>query len=119
MSSGAFVTAKYETDRLDVAPIRVQPESITTWNPETTGTVTSDQVRATGGKRKIGRLARSVTLKRFVGPVTEGVQAFLQTRIPIFTVTGFDALTDGDTVAYQGNDWFVAYKTGESGRVGR
>ena len=82
MSSGNFVTAKYETDRLDVAPIRVQPETITTWNAETTGSVTTDQVRVSGGKRKIGRKARSVTLKRFVGPVTEGVQAFRHNAAP-------------------------------------
>lgn len=119
MSSGNFTITKYETDALDVAPIVCQPETITTWNPANTGTVTADQVRVSGGLRKIGRKARSVTLKRFVGAVTEGVQAFKITTLPVFTVVSFNALNKGDTVSYDGNDWFVAYKTKEAGRTGR
>jgi hypothetical protein len=119
MSSGNFITSRYEDDQLTIRPIRIQPETITTVNVAAAGTVGGDQVRVSGGNRRIGRKARSVTLKRFVGPVTEGVQAFKLTTIPILTFSVWDSLTNGASFDYDGATWFVAYKTKEDGITGR
>ena len=37
--AGKFIIAAYERDDDTVGPIRVQPETITSWNPEATGSL--------------------------------------------------------------------------------
>lgn len=113
--AGAFLSgAKYEADSGEIHPIRVQPETVFEENPQPTGGVTEDQfVRARGSARKYGILARSVTLSRVIGSGDYG-QARVYSRVPIFTATALDSLVTGSTVVYQGLDWVVGEKRGES-----
>lgn len=117
MSDGPFLKTRYEDDDAGVRPILVQPESITTWNPAATGSITGDMLRVSGSNKRIGRRARSVTLKRLVGPVTEGAQAFKLTTIPVLTPAGYAAISPGSDVEYNGETWVVATKTKEGGRI--
>lgn len=117
MSDGPFLKTKYEDDDGGVRPIIVQPETVTTWNAAGTGTVTHDMIRVSGSKKRIGRRARLVTLKRLVGPVTEGAQALLQTTVPVLTPAAFTLLEPGADVEYNGNTWVVGTKIKESGRI--
>lgn len=119
MSSGVFQIARYEDDDLVVRSIVVQPETIGTDNPEAVGTIGGDRVRVSGGQRKLGRKARTVTLKRQIGAEIEGIFAEKRTTIPILTFATWDAITDGQAFTYNGNTWTVAFKTKESGKTGR
>jgi hypothetical protein len=117
MSSGSFVLAKYETNAGAVRPIRVQPETIiAAVNPEATGTSQGDRIRVSGGKRKIGRKARSVSLVQNVGAAVDGYQPTKSIRIPIFTLDAYNALTEGQTITYNGSAWKVSGVTNESGK---
>lgn len=115
MSSGSFVVAKYECDDLSVATVRIQPETENAWNEAPTGTVTRDRVRVSGGKRKIGRKTRMVTLKQAVGSPVNGYQAYRYTSVPVLSLDSFAALSEGDTVSYAGASYIVAGKSKESG----
>lgn len=117
MSSGSFVKTFYEDNKLNIRRCRVQPETITTWNPAPTGPATADRVRVSGGKRKIARKARYISLVRNIGAVVDGIQPVQRLTVPILTTTGFDALVEGSTVTYNGNDYEIVNKLEESGVV--
>lgn len=117
MSAGSFVIAKYETNGGAVRPVRVQPETIIAGaNPEATGTLAGTLIRVSGGRRKIGTKARSMTLKQNVGAPVAGYQATKTITLPVFTPAAFDALAIGQAVTYNGSAWTVSGASPESGR---
>lgn len=116
MSTGSFQLSKYELDDETVRPIRVQPETITTWNPAATGTSEGSLVRVSGGRRRIGLKARSFTLKQNVGDAVDGYQPTRSITLPIFTRSVYDNTPLGTSVQYQGTAWTVSGKSGQSGR---
>lgn len=116
MSAGSFTIAGYETDAGDNRPVRVQPETITSWNPESGGTVQGDLIRVSGGRRRIGRKARSVRLVQNLGAAVNGIQPKRSITLPVFTTTAFQALAIGQAVAYNGSNWTVSGVSSEAGR---
>lgn len=117
MSAGSFVTARYETDGGDVRPVKVQPETIIAGtNPEGTGTLLGTLVRVSGGKRRIGLKARSMTLKQNLGAPINGFQPTRTITLPVFTPASFATLTIGQAVTYSGSAWEVSGRSPESGR---
>jgi len=117
MSSGSFIIAKYETDDLSVRPVRVQPETvIAATNPEATGTLAGSLIRVSGGRRRIGTKARSMTLKQNIGAAVNGFQPTREITLPVFTKAAYDALTIGAAVTYNGSAWTVAGRSPEAGR---
>jgi hypothetical protein len=117
MSQGSFVIAKYETDQGDTRPVRVQPETIiASTNPEGTGTLAGGLIRVSGGKRKIGKKARSMTLKQNIGAPVNGYQATRTITLPVFTKAAFDALAIGQAVTYNAGTWVVTGASPESGK---
>lgn len=117
MSNGSFVYAKYETNAGDVRPIRVQPETIiAATNPEGTGSLAGGLVRVSGGRRKIGTKARSMTLRQNVGAAVGGYQPTRGITLPVFTKAAFEALAIGQAVTYNGSAWTVAGTSPEAGR---
>lgn len=114
MAGQYLLGAKYEADSGEVHPIRVQPETVFEDNPQPTGGVSEEQyARARGSARKYGILARSATLSRVVGTGNYGT-AKVYARIPVFTPTALDSMVLGSTIVYQGLDWVVSSKRGES-----
>lgn len=118
MSSGPFISSFYEDNNGGIRPIRIQPETVTTFNPAATGPATADFARVSGGNSAYGLKARAVNLVRAVGPVTDGYQARATARIPILTPTAFGALSTGQSVDYNGETWTVAGFSSEAGRAG-
>lgn len=117
MSSGSFVNSKYETDAGAIRPIRVQPETIAAaWNPAASGTAQGDLVRVSGGRRRIGMKARSVTLKQNIGSPVNGFQPVRSVTLPVMTPTAFQSLTVGESVTYDGGTYTVAGKSSQAGR---
>lgn len=116
MSSGSFVSSIYETDGGVSRPIRIQPETLTDWNPAGDGPAVGTLIRVSGGKNRIGLKARSVTLKQNVGAAVNGYQPTRPARVAVMTETAWEALTLGESVTYLGTQWTVAGKTKESGR---
>lgn len=116
MSSGPFIRSKYTDGNGNTRPIRIQPETVSDWNPVPADPASGEPVRVSGGKRQIGRKARSVTLVQGVGPVTDGYQARKTTTLPVLTQAAWDALTPGQAVAYADETWEVAGLSLESGR---
>lgn len=112
MSQGSFIRARYASNAGVVHAIRVQPETVTSWNPQASGEVNGKgTVKATPSRRKKGLFARYVVLSRKVGtddgPFTGGT---IQVRIPIFTVTAWTGITEGSELEYQGVEFTVASK---------
>lgn len=103
MSSGKFTASRYETDSGAIVNARVQPETITTGNPAPTGPVSAGypSVRITGGKRKIGINARSISVK-WTGTVPDGYDPAGVLRIPILSKATYTGLALGGTFTYLG-----------------
>lgn len=117
MSAGSFVVAGYQTDLGETRPIRVQPETvIAASNPEQAGTIEGSLIRVSGGKRRIGIKARSMTLKQNVGAAVAGFQPTRSITLPVFTLAAFNDLAIGTVVAYNGTNWTVSGKSPQSGR---
>jgi hypothetical protein len=115
MSAGAFsVTARYTCSEDDnIYRIKVQPETITTWNANSAGVVSgTGSVRVGGGNRQIGIKARSATLRWAAAPPA-GYLANGLIRVPILTEGAYDALSLGATVQYLGTDAIVISKNPE------
>lgn len=109
MSSGPFILQKYETDKGNVVPIRVQPETETLTlnggaNTQATGSQTPGAPSAThsGSYRRAGTHARTVTI-RMLAPVsgTQIVTGSLIT-LPVFSRTVWDDYSIGNEGTYQG-----------------
>ena len=100
MSAGRFVISRYERANGDVHPIRIQPETITTWNPAPAGGTTSNiRAKVSGGRRQAGLIARKVALTFGENPPT-GYAPFSTIAIPVLTPDAFQALAEGQTVQY-------------------
>lgn len=113
--AGRFLTSNYQKNDDTNAPIRVQAETITTWNPAGVGSRVGIYVKARGSRRQYGTIARSVTLSRRIGDGTDYNSATVTVRVPIMTKAAWLALNDGDVIAYQGKtDWQVAGQSDES-----
>ena len=90
--AGRFVTSNYQKNDETNAPIRVQAETLTTWNVAATGSRTGGFVKARGSAREYGTIARYVTLSRTVGDGTDYNSAVVLARVPIMTKAAWLAL---------------------------
>lgn len=112
--AGRFINAGYERDDATIGPIKIQQETLTTWNTAAPGVKTGGFVKARGSKKAYGLTARYVTLSRIVGDGTDYNSAVSLARVPILSIAKFAAISVGDTVAYQDKvDWKIAAKTRE------
>lgn len=113
--AGRFVNAGYERDNATIGPIKVQEETITTWNTSAPGVKTGGYVKSRGSKKAYGLVARYVSLSRTVGDGTDYNSAVVLVRVPVLSIAKFTAISVGDLVEYQGKaDWKVASKTKEN-----
>lgn len=116
MSSGVFVGASYESDRAgQVYPCRVQPETITGWNPDG-GAVTAGlpRVRVRQGRREFGVYCRRISGIWDSPP--SGYEAGGTVIVPIFTKAAFDAISLNQLLVYLGGDFTVIGKSSEQVR---
>lgn len=108
MSDGRFIIANYEREDGTNGPIRVQPETVTSWNPQAAGSRTGLFIRARGSKRRYGTNARSVTIARSVGDGSGFNSGTVSLKIPVFTKAAWNDLNAGENVTYGGlSDWVV------------
>ncbi len=115
--AGRYKKAKYETDDGNIHPIRVQPETVTTENPEPTGGITNDPyVRVSGSKRAYGIKARHATYALQIGDDAPYNGGSVYARVPYLLASALIALNIGSTITYQGKAWTVISKTNESNR---
>lgn len=114
MSSGKFTRSKYETDSGAIVNARVQPETITTANPAPTGAVTAGypSVRISGGKRKTGINARSISVK-WTGTVPDGYDPNGLLRVPVLTRAAYTGFALGGTFTYLGQSTVIVGKNPE------
>ena len=106
--AGKFVISNYERDNATNGPIKIQAETITTWNPAGTAARTGSFIRARGSKKAYGTRARMVTLSRKIGDGTDYNSASVSVSVPVLTIAAYAALSDGQIVAYQlKTDWVV------------
>lgn len=111
MSVGRFVLSRYERVNGDVHPIRVQPETITAWNPAPAGATTSDiRAKVSGTSREIGLTARKVRISFGANPPGD-YAPFSSISLPVLTPAAFAALEEGDVVQYQGTSATVLGKS--------
>lgn len=113
MSTGPFVSTFYETDDGDILLARVQPETITSFNPGATGPATVEaRAYMSGSRRRNGVQARYVS-GRWVGDPPDDRDPCSIVRLPVFTPTAFSAIARGSTVAYNGGNIRIIGKTNE------
>lgn len=113
MSAGEFVRRVYETNSGDTHPIRVQPETITPWNPNGVGPATeSSSARAKGGRRLLGVNARNIRGK-FQGAPPAGYKQDGVIQLPVLTQDAWEGISKGDVLAYLGGQLEVTGKTPE------
>lgn len=116
MSAGRFnKTAKYETANGVVRPVKVQPETITVWNPEPAGTSEGAFVRVGGSRRGYGTTARLCRFE-WQGAPPAGYDARGTITLPILTAAAFNGLTFGTDYAYQGGTIRLLGRTSERSR---
>lgn len=119
MSSGVFVSARYETDEGNVVPMRVQPETLAavlgTANASATGPVEVGfpSAQVSQSKRALGINARTVTIKFPAGAEPPDYAPGTILRVPVMTKARFDALSKTSAVTYQGVPGEVAGKSPE------
>lgn len=102
MSAGKFQDRIYVTNSDAVYSIRVQPETITPWNENGTGSILpgSPSVAVSKGRRTIGINAR-VARFRWVGTsAPAGYDPSGIITVPILTRAAFQALTKGISYPY-------------------
>jgi hypothetical protein len=115
--AGKFIIANYERDDGSIGPIRVQPETVTEWNEQADGSKTGYYIKARGSKKSYGVHARSVTLTRAVGTGAAYNAATVSLTVPVFTKAGWEALSAGDVLEYNGvEDWVVAGTNSEESK---
>jgi len=107
MSAGAFEIGRYINNDAVVFGCRPQPETkalviATITNAYPVGAVTAPvQARLSGGKRRIGMTARTVTLN-FTGAPPAGYSAGRSIRVPCFAQAIYNAATFGAVGTYLG-----------------
>lgn len=108
MSSGPFITSTYETNRGELHPVKVQPETITlvlggNANAANPGDRTSNiRARVTGSRRGYGVFCRTVSIKFADGSAPAGYKQDSVIRVPWLSPDGYEELGDGDTGLYLG-----------------
>lgn len=115
MSEGAFVKSRYEMDDGNNTRIRLQPETITSWNPVPTSTTIVGglpSAKVNKGKREYGIGARYVTLQWETAPPT-GYKSGGYIKVPILTADAYDGLVVGEVVEYLGANAIVINKQPE------
>ena len=111
MSSGRFITVTYTRGNGDTHPIRVQPETVTAWNPASSAEPESDiPFRVSGGNRSQGPRARLVRLT-FGDSPPAGYAEFSSITLPVFSPVAFGALTRGQVVQYLGTSATIQGKS--------
>jgi len=114
MSSGAFTDVLYELDTVTGAlPGKVQPETITTFNPTATATVISGvgRIKLSAGRREYGVSPRTVSGVWTTPPA--GYKAGGTVRLPIFTKAAFSDIDFNDSLTYLGGTFRVTGKNPE------
>lgn len=106
MSAGSFVITKYETNRGEILPIKVQPETVSasvgSANTAPTGAVSVNLfAKAQKNRRSYGVGARGVRLK-FTGTVPTGYAPNSIVSVPILTPTVWNAIDGTTTGTYLG-----------------
>jgi len=97
MSAGNFTFSKYESNSGSIYKIRVQPETLTATidavaNDAPAGDVDQEvSAKASGGKREIGMIARTVTL-RFTGTVPTNYSGD-DVTVPVMQSSTYDSWT--------------------------
>lgn len=114
MSSGAFIDAIYLTDFALPTSIRVQPETITTWNAEGAGTIApgTPSAQSSQSKKSIGINARTASFK-FTGTAPTGYLTGGTIKLPILTKEAWDALVKNTSYAYLGGTLNLVGKSAE------
>lgn len=114
MSAGAFIDAIYLTDTGTATTIRVQPETVTTWNPEGAGTIAAGtpSAQSSQSKRSIGINARTASFK-FTGAAPAGYLTGGTIKLPILTKEAFDVLVKATSYAYLGGTLNLVGKSPE------
>jgi hypothetical protein len=119
MYAGAFLLSRYASDNGQTKPIRVQPETLSltiggTPNAAPAPPITPGATftRVSGGNRRYGTKARSITC-RFTGAVPDGYLASAIIRLPILQRTLWSAVSVGDTGTYLGSSIVVVGKSAE------
>lgn len=106
--AGKFIISNYERDDTTNGPIKIQAETITTWNQAAVGSRVGAFIRARGSKKAYGTRARMVTLSRKLGDGGDYNTATVNVSVPILTLAAYAALSDGQIVTYQlKTDWVV------------
>lgn len=107
MSSGPFVTTKYEDDELLVHPIRVQPEGSPVHGTPPAGAIDSSISAQVGGSRRtFGLHARGWRLVRTLGTAPNTFKRY--NFLPCLTDTAWKSKKRGDSVTVDGTDWTIA-----------
>lgn len=104
MSAGRFVRSKYEADSGNIYNIRVQPETIGTFNAPPAG-VSDQETSANAVNRKgNGMFARGISIEWQGEPpaAPAGYDPRGNIRIPILTPSVYQNLNVGDTINYLG-----------------
>lgn len=115
MSTGKFVDSVYETDAGTDVSIRVQPETITAWNPASVGTPAAGLPSAavSKGKRSLGINARTARFKWAAAP-GGGYDPNGIITLPIFTKDAFDGLQKNVDYPYGTTGLNLVGKTAET-----
>jgi len=125
MSSGEFLTSKYEISSIpgQICYIRTQLETLqaieglgSTANNEPDGALTLPfSAHVTGGKRNLGIISRGVYLVLASGATPpEGYSPQARTFIPALTQEWYNDAVQSRTVQYLGTDWRVSGSRPES-----
>ena len=107
MSAGAFINSLYQTDQGEVAPIKIQPETLSfsigsETNVAATGPATSRMfVKISKGNREYGCRPRKIVVK-FTGTVPTGYKADQTYAIPALTPAIFGAAIPTAVGSYLG-----------------
>ena len=113
MSAGVFAASIYGTDTGQGLPCRIQPETISAFNPASAVTVVPGvgRIRLSNGRRQFGISPRTVSGTWLTPP--SGYQAGGSVKIPILTLTTYQAIVLGATLTYLGGTFKVVGKTPE------
>lgn len=118
MSQGKFELSKYEADNDEIHPIRIQEETLGVTiggqanTAPTTATTSSISARVSGGNRRLGLKARSVSFA-FKTDAPTGYKVDSPIRLPILKKVTYAAISKGQTFTYQGKTATVIGKQNE------